>query len=117
LAYKDDGNYIKLAVTSIWNTRQTEFGKEVTPVPAGYPHYGNGVGGPVGAKTWLRILRHVAAGEDYYTAFTSIDGKNWDRALTWRHALGANEKIALVSMGGAGDFTSTFDYVHVYRVG
>jgi arabinan endo-1,5-alpha-L-arabinosidase len=116
LAYKDDGNYIKLDVFSNWNTRQTEFGKEVTPVPTGYPHYGNGVGGPVGDKTWLRIVRHVASGQDYYTAYTSIDGVHWDRAQSWRHDLGPNEKIALVSMGGPGDFISTFDYVHVYRV-
>jgi arabinan endo-1,5-alpha-L-arabinosidase len=116
LAYKDDGNYVKLDVFSDWNTRQTEFGKEVTPVPAGYPHYGNGVGGPVGEKTWLRIVRHVSAGADYYTAYTSIDGVHWDRAETWRHNLGSNEKIALASMGGPGGFTSTFDYVHVYQV-
>jgi arabinan endo-1,5-alpha-L-arabinosidase len=116
LAYKDDGNYIKLDVFSNFNTRQVEFGKEVTPVPAGWPHYGNGVGGPVGEKTWLRIVRHVAPGQDYYTAYTSIDGRHWDRAQTWRQDLGPQEKIALVSMGGPGDFVSTFDYVHVYRV-
>ncbi len=116
LAYKDDGNYIKLDVFSNWETRQTEFGKELTPVPAGYPHYGNGVGGPVGDKTWLRIVRHVAVGQDYYTAYTSIDGTHWDRAQTWRHNLGADEKIALASMAGPGDFVSTFDYVHVYRL-
>jgi arabinan endo-1,5-alpha-L-arabinosidase len=116
LAYKDDGNYIKLDVFSNFETRQTEFGQEVTPVPTGYPHYGSGVGGPVGNWTWLRIVRHVAAGVGYYTAYTSIDGTNWDRAETWRHNLGANEKIALASMGGPGGFTSTFDYVHVYRV-
>jgi arabinan endo-1,5-alpha-L-arabinosidase len=118
LAYKGAGNYIKLDVVSIWNTRQNEFGKEVTPVPDGYPHYGNGVGGPVGEKTWLRIVRHVAAGADYYTAYTSIDGTHWDRAQTWRHNLGSHEKIALASMGAQDPvpFTSTFDYVHVYRV-
>jgi arabinan endo-1,5-alpha-L-arabinosidase len=85
-------------------------------VPTGYPHYGSGVGGPVGDWTWLRIVRHVAAGADYYTAYTSIDGTNWDRAETWRDNLGSNEKIALASMGGPGGFKSTFDYVHVYRL-
>ena len=56
--YNDDGNYLKLASVSIWNTRQTEFGKEVSPVPAGYPNYGNAVVGPVGDWTYLRIVRH-----------------------------------------------------------
>ena len=42
----------------------------------------------------------VAAVADYYTAYTSIDGTNWDRAETWRQNLGSNEKIALASMGG-----------------
>jgi arabinan endo-1,5-alpha-L-arabinosidase len=109
--YGDDGNYVKLASVSIWNTRQTEFGNEVTPQPAGYPNYGNTVVGPVGDWTYLRIVRH---GDDY-TAFTSLDGKHWDRGGTWNHDLGANPRIGLVSMG-AGGFTSTFDYVRVSRV-
>src|SRR5207302_1819050 len=40
---RDDDNYVKLASVSIWETRQTEFAKEVGPVPAGYPRYGNTV--------------------------------------------------------------------------
>ena len=45
--YGDDDNFIKLAHVSIWNTRQTEFAKELFPVPSGYPRYGNTVVGPV----------------------------------------------------------------------
>ncbi len=29
--YGDDGNYVKLASVSIWNTRQTEFGRRTPP--------------------------------------------------------------------------------------
>jgi arabinan endo-1,5-alpha-L-arabinosidase len=111
VVYGDDGNYVKLASVSIWNTRQTEFGNEVTPQPAGYPNYGNTVVGPVGDWAYLRIVRHG----DNYTAFTSLDGQHWDRGGTWTHDLGANPRIGLVSMG-AGGFTSTFDYVRVSRV-
>ena len=113
--YGDDGNYVKLASASIWNTRQTEFGKNVTPVADGYPTYGNGVVGPVGESTWLRIVKKSGAKLDRYTAYSSIDGRRWDRGGTWTHALGSTAKIGLVSMGGSG-FTSTFDYVRVSAV-
>lgn len=115
VVYGDDGNYVKLASVSIFNTRQTEFGKEVTPVPAGYSHYGNSVGGPVGDSTYLRIVHHRVTGSDAYTGYTSVDGKNWDDAGTWTADLGAHPRIGLVSMGGAG-FTSTFAYVKVSKV-
>ena len=113
--YGDDGNYVKLASVSIWDTRQTEIGKEVTPVPPGYPHYGNGVVGPVGDSTYLRIVHHTVGTEDAYTAYTSLDGAHWDRGDTWTAALGTHPRIGLVSMGGSG-YTSTFDFVHVSRV-
>jgi arabinan endo-1,5-alpha-L-arabinosidase len=106
--YGNDGNYVKLTAVSIWNTRQTEFGNEVTPQPPGYPHYGNTVVGPVGDWTYLRVVRRG----DNYTAFTSLDGEHWDKGGTWTHDLGSDAKIGLVSMGAAG-FTSTFDYVRV----
>jgi arabinan endo-1,5-alpha-L-arabinosidase len=35
--YGDDDNFIKLVPVSIWETRQTEFAKELAPVPPGYP--------------------------------------------------------------------------------
>lgn len=110
--YDDDGNYVKLASVSIWNTRQTEFGKQVSPVPPGYPTYGNTVVGPVGRWTYLRIVHRRVAGADAYTAFTSLDGQHWDRGGTWTHSLGNHPKIGLVSMGGSG-FVSRFAYVRV----
>jgi arabinan endo-1,5-alpha-L-arabinosidase len=115
LIYGDDGNYVKLASVSIWNTRQTEFGKEIVPQPKGYPTYGNTVVGPVGDWTYLRIVAHHTRSTDTYTAYTSLDGRHWDHGGTWTHDLGRHPKIGLISMGGTG-FTSTFAYVKVSAV-
>ena len=113
--YGDDDNFIKLAHASIYETRQTEFAKELSPVPSGYPRYGNTVVGPPGDSTWLRIVKRNRNGEELYTAFTSNDGKSWVRGGTWTHKLGATARIGLISMGGSG-FTANFDYVRVFRL-
>ena len=110
VVYGDDGNYVKLASVAIWDTRQTEFGDEVSPQPAGYPTYGNTVVGPVGRWTSLRIVRDG----DRYTAWTSVDGRRWDHGGTWTHDLGPNARIGLVAMGGTG-FTAEFADVEVSR--
>lgn len=114
LAYTDDGHYIKLGVTSIWETRQTEFGKRSEP---GNPAYGNTVGGPVGEETFLRLVREHSDTENLYTAFTSLDGLSWDEAGTWTTPLeeAVAPRIALFSMAGAG-FTTSFDYVRVFEL-
>ena len=113
--YGDDDNYIKLVEVSIWETRQTEFAKELFPVPNGYPRYGNTVVSAPGEWTYLRIVKRNKAGEELYTAYTSRDGTHWERGGTWTHELGSNASIGLVSMGGSG-FTANFDYVRVYRL-
>ena len=114
VVYGDDGNYVKLSSVSIWDTRQTEFGNEVTPQPAGYPNYGNTVVGPPGDWTYLRIVvRRHGSGTDY-TAYTSLDGRHWDHGGTWTRDLGPNPRIGLISMGGSG-FTSSFAYLRVTR--
>jgi arabinan endo-1,5-alpha-L-arabinosidase len=105
--YGDDDNYIKLTSASIWNTRQTEFAKHETPRAPGYPSYGNTVVGPVGDAAYLRIVHR----DGRYTAYTSLDGRDWVRGGTWTHDL-ASPRIGLVSLGGAG-FESRFDYVRV----
>jgi arabinan endo-1,5-alpha-L-arabinosidase len=113
--YGDDDNFIKLVEVSIWETRQTEFAKELFPVPDGYPRYGNTVVGAPGEWVYLRIVKQNRAGEEHYTAYTSTDGEHWVRGGTWTHELGSDSYIGLVSMGGSG-FTANFDYVHVYRL-
>ncbi len=111
LIYGGDGHYVKLAVSSIGASRQTEWGVENHPVPTGYPDYGNAAVGPVGYWTWLRI---VVQG-DRYTAYTSLDGRHWDHGATWTTDLGSRPKIGLVSMGGAG-YTSRFDDLRTSRI-
>lgn len=111
--YGDDDNYIKLTHVSIWETRQTEYAKEMGPVPAGYPRYGNSVIASPGEWTWLRIARHACGSEECYTGYTSLDGVTWTRGATWTHNLGRNVRIGLVAMGGTG-FAANFDYVRTY---
>lgn len=113
--YGDDDNFIKLAHVSIWETRQTEFAKELSPAPEGYPRYGNTVVGPPNLWTYLRIVKREHAGHEEYTAYTSQDGIHWVRGGVWTHQLGNNARIGLVSMGGSG-FVANFDYVRVYNV-
>ncbi len=113
--YGDDDNFIKLVPVSIWETRQTEFAKELAPVLAGYPRYGNTVVTSPGDWTYLRIVKRSNSEGELYTAYTSLDGASWERGGTWTHQLGSNVRIGLVSMGGSG-FTANFDYVRVYTL-
>jgi len=116
VAYGGDDDFLKLAHVSIWETRQTEWAKELEPVPTGYPRYGNTVVGAPGEWTTLRIVRcgGHGGGEDLYRAYTRRDGGIWVRGGVWTHSLD-DERIGLVSMGGSG-FTTEFDYVRVHRV-
>jgi arabinan endo-1,5-alpha-L-arabinosidase len=122
--YQNDDSFMKLVNVSIWNTRQTEFAREVDNVPAGYPRYGNTVVGPPGEWTWLRIAVRTNVtggvsgpygGDQRFTAYTSHDGITWTRGGTWAGDLGANMKIGLVSMGGSG-FRAEFDSVVVSQI-
>ncbi len=113
--YGNDDNFIKLVEVSIWETRQTEFAKELAPVPPGYPRYGNTVVGAPGEWVYLRIVKESTKEGELYTAYTSADGEHWVRGGTWTHELGSDASIGLVSMGGSG-FNATFDYVRVYKL-
>ena len=65
LAYGGDDDYVKLTETSIWNTRQTEFAKEISTVPEGWARYGNTVVGPSGDDwTYLRIAVQKLSGSE-----------------------------------------------------
>jgi arabinan endo-1,5-alpha-L-arabinosidase len=120
VVYGNDDAYLKLAHVSIWETRQTEFAKEVPTAPQGSPRYGNTVVGPPADETYLRIVKQSVerAGEpvDEFTAYTSQDGSHWVRGGTWTHdRLGSDVRIGLVSMGGSG-FTARFDYVRAWAL-
>ncbi|XBH21148.1 family 43 glycosylhydrolase [Jonesiaceae bacterium BS-20] len=109
---QDEANFIKLVTASIWETRQVEFAKRSSHFPSNYPAYGNGVGGPVGEKTHLRIIRTTSETETLLTGFSSLDGEIWEEAGTWTMELDTQLRIGLVSMGGDG-FEATFDSVTV----
>jgi arabinan endo-1,5-alpha-L-arabinosidase len=112
VAYANDDTYVKLTHVSIWETRQIEFGKEISaPIP-GFPAYGSAVGGPPGRTTWLRIAKVARKGKETYVSYSSRDGVSFSRGATWDHALGSNAKIGLVAFGGRG-FTARFDHVRV----
>jgi len=127
--YGDDDNFVKLTDISIWETRQTEFAKELNPAPEGWSRYGNTVVGPPGDDwTWLRIVverlsgaeRRAAGGDsERYTAYTSQDGRRWVRGGVWTHSL-ADAQIGLVSMGATDQVTSPitaeFDDVKVHAL-
>jgi len=129
MVYGDPDDYVKLTNTSIWNTRQTEFAKEIYPVPQGWKRYGNTVVGPPAEDwTYLRIAveglngaEQAAAGGDTesYTAYTSQDGVTWVRGGTWTHSLGDDAQIALAAFGlqdATQSFTAEFDYLRVSTV-
>jgi arabinan endo-1,5-alpha-L-arabinosidase len=115
VVYRDDDRFLKLVHASLWETRQTEWAKEVPPGPAELPRYGNGVVGPPSDTTWLRVAVDSRRGEDLYTAYTSQDGHRWVRGGTWTHSLGPHEKIGLVSMGGSG-YVARFLDVRTWRL-
>jgi arabinan endo-1,5-alpha-L-arabinosidase len=115
--HADDDNYLKLVAVSIWETRQTEFAREIGPFPAGFPMYGSSVVGPPGEDwTWLRLLVRRDEAGDTVTAFTSPDGESWVQGATWTHDLGEEARIGLLAMGGSGNFTARFDHLRAFSV-
>ena len=114
--YGDDANSVKLDVFADFDTRQTEFAKQVGPVPANYPTYGSAFIGNPAQTTWLRIVKHGGGDEgERYMAYTSADGYNWTPGTTWTHQLGPGAQIGISAQNMAG-FTMQFDYVRVYRL-
>jgi arabinan endo-1,5-alpha-L-arabinosidase len=99
---RDDDNYVKLVEMAHGGLHQVEFAKEMAPVPADYPRYGNTVVGTPGATSWLRLDVHRVGGEERYTAYSSRDGQVWVGGGTWTHRLGREARLGLVAMGGAG---------------
>ncbi|MGI8435194.1 MAG: family 43 glycosylhydrolase [Nocardioidaceae bacterium] len=119
--YAGDDRFIKLVHVSIYETRQTEFAKEVARAPEGYPRYGNTVVGTPGNWTSLRIVKRNALTSTgrtvgRYTAYTKQGSQRWVRGGTWTHHLGDDARIGLVSMGAGGGevFKAKFDYVRVW---
>jgi arabinan endo-1,5-alpha-L-arabinosidase len=102
VAYGGDDLFTRLSHVAIWNTRQTEFGKE-QPY-AGRLVYGGTIVGPPADTTWLRITHTVdrVDGEHLLRSSTSRDGRTWVRGGVWTLPAGTDLRIGLVSHGGQG---------------
>lgn len=114
IAYVDDDQFARFSHVAIWNTRQTEFGKEMPY--AGRLAYGGTIVGPPAATTWLRLTHRIDPGnrEHEVRAWSSLDGRDWVKGGVWTLPAGADLRVGLVSHGGAGA-TAEFDYFRVYR--
>jgi arabinan endo-1,5-alpha-L-arabinosidase len=120
VAYVDDDLFTRLSTVSIWNTRQTEFGKEMpygtkTATNPGLSYGGTIVGPPAGT-TWLRLTHRLdpANGEHELRAWTSRDGQTWVKGGVWTLPASARLRVGLVAHGGVGG-TAQFEYFRLYR--
>lgn len=116
IVYVDDDHFLRLSHVAIWNTRQTEFGKEM-PFADGLS-FGGMLVGPPADTTWLRLSHRIDPdnGEHEYRAATSRNGEDWIRGGVWTLPADAEPRIGLVSHGGdTPQATSEFDYFRVYR--
>ncbi len=115
VAYVDDDLFTRLSHVAIWNTRQTEFGKEM-PF-AGRLSYGGTIVGPPSDTTWLRLTHRTdASGEHELQASTSTDGTTWVLGGVWTLPADADLRVGLLSHGNQGGdpATSQFDYIRFY---
>jgi arabinan endo-1,5-alpha-L-arabinosidase len=114
VAYLDDDHFLRFSHVAIWNTRQTEFGKEM-PFADGTSWGGMAVGTPA-PVTWLRLSHRIdpANGEHEFRAASSRDGRHWTWGGVWTLPAGTQPRIGLISHGGAGA-VAEFDYIRIYR--
>ena len=83
LVYVNDDLFTRLDNVAIWNTRQTEFGKEMPY--AGRTSNGGTIVGPPGETTYLRIVHHfdAANNEHELRAWTMREGGSWVMGGVW----------------------------------
>ena len=118
IAYRSDDDFARLGSVAIWNTRQTEYGRELVATRDGRTSYGGAVIGTPAPTVWLRLAHTTSrTGEHLVRAGTSRDGRTWTWGATWTFAPGTTPRIGLVAHGGAEPATSaTFDYLRLYRL-
>ena len=118
IAYRSDDDFARLGSVAIWNTRQTEFGRELVATEDGRTSYGGAVIGTPAPTVWLRLAHSTsAAGEHLFRAATSRDGQQWTWGATWTFAPGSVPRIGLVAHGGESPAaTASFDYLRFYAV-
>jgi len=116
VAYRTDDDFARLSTVAIWNTRQTEYGRETAAAPDGRTSFGGAIIGTAAETLWLRLAHHRnAAGEHLFRAATSRDGVSWTWGATWTFAPGAVPRIGLIAHGGSQPpVTGSFDYLRFY---
>jgi arabinan endo-1,5-alpha-L-arabinosidase len=116
VAYVNDDEFLRLSHVAIWNTRQTEFGKEMPY--AGRLQFGGTIVGPPSDTTWLRLTHRTDRnGEHEIQASTSTDGRTWIHGGVWTLPAGSDIQVGLIShgrQGGPPPATSQFDWFRVY---
>ncbi len=122
IAYENDDDFARLSSVAIWNTRQTEFGRELpqeldATKPGPETIFGGAIIGTPAPTTWLRLAHtRNAAGEHLYRAGISRDGRSWTWGAVWTFAADASPRIGLVAHGGSNPpVTARFDYLRFYR--
>ncbi len=116
IVYAGDDHFLRLSHVAIFNTRQTEYSKEMPY--AGGVSFGGMLVGPPSDTTWLRLSHRTDPenGEHEYRAATSRDGENWVWGGVWTLPADAEPRIGLISHGGDDpQATSEFDYFRVHR--
>jgi arabinan endo-1,5-alpha-L-arabinosidase len=113
--YLEDDHFLRFSHVAIWNTRQTEFGKEMPVTDDGTSYGGMAVGTPA-PVTWLRLSHRIdpANGEHEFRAASSRDGRHWTWGGVWTLPAGTTPRIGLISHGGSGA-VAEFDYFRIYR--
>lgn len=117
IAYESDDDFARLGKVAIWNTRQTEFGRELVATPDGRTSYGGAMVGTAAPTLWMRLAHHRnAAGEHLYRAATSRDGVTWSWGAVWAMGADTNPRIGLYAHGGARPAAvASFDYLRFYQ--
>lgn len=116
IAYENDDDFARLSTVAIWNTRQSEYGRETAAAPDGRTSFGGAIVGTVAPTMWLRLAHHRnAAGEHLFRAATSRDGATWTWGATWSFGADTNPRIGLVAHGGSSPAISArFDHLRFY---
>ncbi|MFD2795657.1 family 43 glycosylhydrolase [Promicromonospora vindobonensis] len=118
LVHAGDDDFLRLAPVSIWQTRQVEFGKELTA--DGRTWFGGHVSGPVADTMHLRLFHTTdpATGEHEYRAASSRDGESWRFGATWTLPAGTDPEVGIYAGGGATPATTaTFERFSLRTLG
>jgi regulation of enolase protein 1 (concanavalin A-like superfamily) len=119
VVYLNDDHHLRLTHVAIFNTRQTEFLKEM-PFAGATSGGAMAVGTPA-PVTWLRVShrRDPNNGEHEFRAATSRDGERWIWGGTSTLPADTDPRIGLISLGKQDpddpSATGQFDYFRVYR--